>query len=173
MKLSAAGRKLIEAWEGRRTTAYKDTAGRWTIGVGHLIRPEEDWMKSATLTDDQINDLFAKDVAWAERAVERTFPKVKRQNQFDALVSFTYNLGAGAVLQGTLDNLINEGASAEEISAKWMEYTRSGGQVTRGLVFRRTAEVKHYWQHLWRIATVLLIIAACGSLFGAVLIAKG
>lgn len=172
MNISAEGRILIAALEGNRKTAYKDTAGKWTIGIGHLIRPTEEWMKTATLTDEQVNELFAKDVAWAERAVERIFPKVKRQNQFDALVSFTYNLGEGAVIQGTLDNLINEGASAEEISAKWMQYTRSGGQVTKGLVFRRSLEVRHYWQHLWRTAAVLLVIAALASLGGALLLAR-
>jgi lysozyme len=168
MKISTEGIKLIAAVEGRRATAYKDTAGKWTIGIGHLIRPDEEWMRTATLTDAQIDELFRKDVAWAERAVERTFPKVRRQNQFDALVSFTFNLGENGVVRGTLDNLINDGASAEEISAKWMEYIYSGGRVTPGLQLRRSLEVRKYWEHLWHYAAILLIIGAFALLGGAV-----
>lgn len=168
MKLSNEGRMLIERHEGRRNTAYRDAAGLWTIGIGHLIKPAEAYMRDSILTDAQINELFAADVLWAEQAVERLFPKVKRQNQFDALVSFTYNLGEGAVRNGTLDDLINQGASPEAISAKWMEYTRAGDRVVAGLVTRRTAEVKYYWQHLWKVPVWLLVLASACMLAAAI-----
>lgn len=160
MKLSTEGRKLIENFEGRRNRAYQDSAGLWTIGIGHLIGPSEPELRTAVLTEQQINDIFAEDVAWAEEAVAAIFPGITRHNQFDALVSFMFNLGPTAVRNGTLDDLINNGASAEAISAKWMQYIRAGGRTVPGLIVRRTAEVKHYWQHLWRIAVLWLVIAA-------------
>lgn len=160
MKLGAEGKQLIERWEGRRSAAYLDTAGHWTTGIGHLIAPGESWMMNATLSGAQIDELFAKDVAWAESAVSRTFPGIKRQNQFDALVSFTYNLGETAVKNGSLAKLINDGATAETISAKWLEYVRAGGQVSQGLLNRRRAELALYWSHLWKAALGAMAIVA-------------
>lgn len=163
MHIGSEGKALIERWEGRRSTAYKDTAGKWTTGIGHLIGPNEQWMITATLSAAQIDELFRRDIAWAEAATSRLFPSVTKQNQFDALVSFVYNLGETQVRNGTLDDLVNSGATPETISAKWLQYNRSGGYVTPGLVSRRTAEVQLFWSHLWRVALVCLIIAA--SLF--------
>ncbi len=160
MKIGRDGKALIERWEGRRNSAYQDTAGLWTIGIGHLIGPGEQWMRTATLTDRQIDDLFSQDIAWAEAATARLFPKSTRQNQFDALLSFVFNMGETQVRNGTLDNLINDGAKPEEISAKWMQYVYSGGKVTAGLVTRRVAELALYWSHLWKLAVVCLFIAA-------------
>lgn len=160
MHIGSEGKALIERWEGRRSTAYQDTAGLWTIGIGHLIGPDEQWMRTATLSAAQIDELFRRDIQWAEAATNRLFPSVTRQNQFDALVSFVYNLGETQVRNGTLDDLIAQGATPESISAKWLQYNRSGGYVTPGLVARRTAEVMLYWSHLWKTALVCLFIAA-------------
>lgn len=160
MRTSNEGKAHIERWEGRRHTAYQDTAGNATIGVGHLIRPSEDWLRTATLTDAQVDELFDMDLRVAEAAVQRQFPNVVRQNQFDALVSFTFNLGEGRVDAGSLDELVNSGATAEAIAAKWKEYRISGGQVTLGLVNRRASELKLYFAHLWRTAVVLLVVAS-------------
>jgi lysozyme len=160
MKLSKAGRDLIAFSEGKRFTAYNDQAGHATIGIGHLIKHGEEWMRTATLTEAQVNELFAQDVAWAEKAVSERITRPLKQNQFDALVSFVFNVGGGAFGTGTLDDLINRNASAEEISAKWMQYTRAGGSVSRGLILRRTAEVKFYWRHLWEIAAICLLIGS-------------
>lgn len=160
MRISKEGQKLIERFEGRRNTAYLDSAGLWTIGIGHLIKADEQWMRTATLTDAQVDELFRQDIAWAEQAVQRLFPRVAHQSQFDALVSFVFNLGEGATKSGTLDDLINEGSSPETISAKWMQYVFAGGQRVQGLVNRRAAEVAHYWSYLWRTACLLLVFAA-------------
>lgn len=160
MHIGSEGKALIERWEGRRSTAYQDTAGLWTIGIGHLIGPDEQWMRAATLSAAQIDELFRRDIAWAEAATARLFPSVSKQNQFDALVSFVYNLGETQVRNGTLDDLVSDGATPETISAKWLQYNRSGGFITPGLVARRTAEVKLFWSHLWKAALVCLIIAA-------------
>lgn len=160
MKLGKAGKALIEKWEGRRATAYKDTAGLWTIGIGHLIKAGESHLLDATLTDVEIDRLFAQDVAWAEEATARLFPQVKRQNQFDALVSFVYNLGEPQVKSGTLDDLINANAPAEQIAAKWSQYVYSGGQRTKGLIARRADELRLYWSHLWKAVMICLVVAS-------------
>lgn len=160
MRLSSEGQRLIERWEGRRNTMYLDSAGLPTIGIGHLIKPNEAWMRTATLTDKQIDDLFRQDIAVFEQAVREEFPNVTRQNQFDALVSFTYNLGQGAVDRGSLDELVNSKAPAEDIAAKWMQYVMAGGRRVQGLVNRRSAELQLFFAHLWRIAAILIIVAA-------------
>lgn len=160
MKIGAAGKALLEQVEGRSNTAYKDSAGLWTIGIGHLIRPDESWMIAATLNDAQVDELFSRDIAEAEAATSRLFPNITRQNQFDALVSFVYNLGERQVRNGTLDDLINGKATAEEISAKWMQYVRAGGKVVPGLVKRRMRELALYWKHLWGTVVLCLLIMA-------------
>ncbi len=171
MKTSQEGRALITKLEGKRATAYRDSAGLLTIGVGHLIRPDEPELRNAHLTDEQIDELLAADLVTAEEGVKRLFPNVKRQNQFDALVSFVFNLGESGVRNGTLDDLINKGATAEAISAKWMEYTYAGGRKVPGLITRRATEVHFYWQHLWRTAVVLLIVASIAMLTAATITA--
>lgn len=168
MRIGKEGKELLEQVEGRRNSMYLDSAGLPTIGIGHLIKANESWMLTATLTDAQVDALFAEDIAWAEQATARLFPNVKRQNQFDALVSFVFNLGKPQVKNGTLDDLINEGASAESISAKWMQYVRSGGSVTPGLVTRRAKELALYWSHLWKMVVLCLFLAAAFLATGAI-----
>lgn len=162
MKLGSEGKALIERAEGRRAKAYKDTAGKWTTGIGHLIGPNETALISSTLSDAQIDAMFATDVTWAEQATARLFPSVTKQNQFDALVSFVFNLGEAQVRNGSLPSLIAAKAAPETVSAKWMQYNRSGGSITPGLVVRRGAEVMLYWSHLWKtVAACLLLVALC------------
>lgn len=90
MKTSPAGIQTLEAREGVRTQAYQDTRGIWTIGVGHTgpeVHAGLVW--SAT----QIADTLAADVGWAEAEVNKYVTVPMAQNQFDALVSFTFNIG--------------------------------------------------------------------------------
>lgn len=166
MKLSAAGIELLSRLEGRTRTMYRDSAGLPTIGVGHLIGAGEAHLLTATLTDEQIDALLRADVAEAEEAVARQFPTVKRQNQFDALVSFLFNLGEPAVDRGSLDELIAANAPAESIASKWREYVYAGGVRMEGLRFRRQAEVQHYFRHLWLGSLLLCLIAAACLIAG-------
>lgn len=171
MKIGSSGKALLTDVEGRTNTAYRDSAGLWTTGIGHLIKPNEAWMITAKLTDAQVDDLFHEDIAWAEAATERLFPKVKKQNQFDALVSFVFNLGEGQVRNGMLDDLINSGAPAEEISAKWMQYVRAGGQVVPGLIKRRMRELALYWKHLWGTVVLCLVFITAALASAAIVLA--
>lgn len=133
MKISENGLKLIEQFEGLRLTAYKATKRDkyYTIGYGHY---GADVKQGMTITEAQAEAYLRQDVAEAEAAVNKYSGYGWNQNQFDALVSFAYNVG-------NIDGLTNNGKrSVAEISAKLPEYVYSGGVKLAGLVRRRAAE---------------------------------
>lgn len=105
MKLSYAGIDALETREGVRTKAYKDTKGIWTIGVGHT-GPEV--FSGLVWTLDKVSEVFAVDVQWAEDAVNAVKAPLT-QNQFDALVSFVFNIGATAFNKSTMKRMLNTG----------------------------------------------------------------
>lgn len=114
MKLSEEGRKALIIREGSRRKAYLDTKGIPTIGVGHTgpeVRLGLVW------TDNQVENAFIEDVKWAEAAVNAIQPAVPKQQQFDALVSFVFNVGATQFGRSTLRKKLQQGdysgASAE------------------------------------------------------------
>lgn len=133
MQISEKGLKLVEQFEGLRLTAYKATRRDkyYTIGYGHY---GEDVKQGMTITEAQAEAYLRQDVAEAEAAVNKYSGYGWNQNQFDALVSFAYNVGS-------VDHLTNHGKrSIERISAKISEYVYSGGVKLEGLVRRRAAE---------------------------------
>ncbi len=107
MKLSENGTKLIKKYEGCRLKAYKCPRGVWTIGYGHTnnVRPDD------VITQDEAEELFKQDVKVFENAVNRLIKVKLNQNQFDALVIFTFNVGYGDKGLGgsTLLKLLNRG----------------------------------------------------------------
>jgi len=139
MQISDAGLKAIMVFEGSKNRAYRDSAGLWTIGVGHLIRRDEPHLLTARLTDQEVLDLLRADVKTAEAAVNRLVRVPLTQGQFDALVSFTFNLGAGALAGSTLLKRVNAGR-LDDVPAELRKWVRAGGKVVRGLVNRREAE---------------------------------
>ena len=133
MKISENGLKLIEQFEGLRLTAYKATRRDkyYTIGYGHY---GADVKQGMTISEAQAEAYLRQDVAEAEASVNKYSGYRWNQNQFDALVSFAYNVGG-------IDGLTNNGKrSVAEISAKLPEYVYSGGVKLEGLVRRRAAE---------------------------------
>ena len=133
MKISENGLKLIEQFEGLRLTAYKASRRDkyYTIGYGHY---GADVKQGMTITEAQAEAYLRQDVAEAEASVNKYSGYRWNQNQFDALVSFAYNVGG-------IDGLTNNGKrSVAEISAKLPEYVYSGGVKLEGLVRRRAAE---------------------------------
>ena len=133
---SKKGLQLTEQFEGLRLTAYQDQVGVWTIGYGHTgkdVRP------GLTITQQQAEDLLAKDVASAAASVNQLVTVVIGQNQFDALVDFTFNLGAGALGGSTLLRKLNAGDFAGA-AAEFPKWCRAGGKVVLGLQRRRQAE---------------------------------
>ena len=136
-RLGSAGLELIKSFEGCRLTAYKpvSTEKYWTIGWGHY---GADVKQGMTITQDRADELLLEDVADSVAAVNNPIycPLTAKlnQNQFDALVSFTFNCGSGS-----LKNLC-QNRTLEEISAKIPAYNKAGGKVLNGLVRRRAAE---------------------------------
>ena len=137
MNYSAAGLALTQASEGCELTAYQDSAGVWTIGYGHTggVTPGE------TITQEQAEEFLKSDVAGAETSVENLVEVDLTPNQFAALVSFTFNLGGGALAGSTLLALVN----SKEFDAAAQQFGRwvyADGQELEGLVRRRAAEAK-------------------------------
>ena len=134
MKVSQKGLNIIKKYEGCRLIAYKATASEkyYTIGYGHY---GSDVFKGMRITQAQADAYLVKDVATAEKAVNKyNYPYT--QDMFDALVSFTYNCGAG-----NLAKLTNNGTrTLAQISARIPAYNTAGGKVLNGLVNRRAAE---------------------------------
>jgi lysozyme len=106
MKTSRQGLDALSKREGRRQRAYLDTKGIPTIGVGHT-GPEV--YIGLVWTHQQIDDAFADDIQWAEDAVNKYVTVPLEQHQFDALVSFVFNVGTTAFRRSTLLKLLNEG----------------------------------------------------------------
>lgn len=131
MKTSQVGIKLIEEFEGCRLTAYQDSVGVWTIGYGHTKNVK----RGQAITKEQAEHYLIQDVAKAEKNVN-SFDSIYHwnQNQFDALVSFAFNIGS-------INQLTANGKrSIQEISTKILAYDKAGGKVLSGLSRRRKAE---------------------------------
>ena len=155
MKLSDKGKRLLAQWEGTRLRLYKDSAGLPTIGVGHLLTKSE--LSSGKiiingvtvryangLSKQQALDLLGQDVKFAEQAVNSGVKVLLNQDQFDALVSFTFNVGAGAFTGSTLLKLLNQGRY-DQVPTQLLRWVRAGGRVVQGLINRRNNEIR-----LWR-----------------------
>lgn len=136
MKTSMKGRDLIRAFEGEKLKAYLCPAGVWTIGVGHT---GPDVKPGMVITLERSDELLRSDLARFESAVNRLAKVSLSQSQFDALVSFAFNLGEGALGKSTLLRMVNAGDMAGA-AAEFSKWNRAGGKVVAGLTTRRAAE---------------------------------
>jgi len=139
--ITQEGLNLIKEFEGFEPTIYEDAAGYPTIGYGHLIRPGEKFPKR--ITKAQGEEILRQDVGVAERAVVRLINAPLSDGQFDALVSFTFNLGAGALQRSTLRRKVNREDHAH-VPTEFMRWVWAGGRKLRGLIRRRSAEADLY-----------------------------
>lgn len=135
MQISKAGLDLIKQFEGLYLKAYRCPAGVPTIGYGHTAGVA----MGQTITQQQADDYLRRDVRQFERAVARLVTVPLTQGQFDALVSFAFNIGDGALAQSTLLRLLNAGDYAGA-AAQFDRWNKAGGRVLPGLVRRRAAE---------------------------------
>ncbi len=109
MALTNSTFELLTKFEGKRNRAYKDTRGLWTIGVGHLIKPNEQHLINAVLTDAQVEDLFKSDLKWCDDAITSSVRVSLTQNQYDALTSLCYNIGDTNFKRSSLVRVLNTG----------------------------------------------------------------
>lgn len=140
MKLSNKGLDLIKLFEGLRLKSYDDGVGVWTIGYGTIKYPNGVRVKAGdTITKLQADEYIAKDVAAFERAVNKLVKVQLTQNQFDALVCFTYNLGETNLAASTLLKKLNKG-DYQGAAKEFLRWDKAGGKVMKGLTRRRKAE---------------------------------
>jgi len=138
MELNKIGLDFIKSYEGLRLTAYKalSTEKYWTIGYGHY---GSDVRQGQTITKDQADKLFEKDVQRFENVVNNLVKVELTQDQFNALVSFTYNVGEGALKSSDLLKKLNSG-DYKGASAEFPRWNKSDGKIIQGLVNRRKKE---------------------------------
>lgn len=134
MTTSPAGVALIEEFEGLRLKSYQDQNGIWTIGYGHASARQDEYETQA-----QANADLCADLGTAEAAVSKLVTVDLNQNQFDSLVSFTYNEGSGRLRSSTLLRCLNAG-SYDLTAAQFLVWDIAGGGVDPGLLRRREAE---------------------------------
>ena len=146
---SAAGIAFLKQWEGVRYEAYRDSIDLLTIGVGHLLTKSElfsgklflpgrevRWRN--TLNEEEVEALLRMDLFGPEDTVREQAPTLN-QPQFDALVSFTFNVGQQAFRDSTLLKKLRE-SDIEGAAAEFPRWKYAGGKVLRGLERRREAE---------------------------------
>jgi len=133
------GLALIESFEGKRNCWYRDPIGLPTIGYGHLIVRGDPYHKGTCLTNAQVVALLRRDLGPAERCVHSSITAPLNQNMFDALVSFTFNLGCGALQGSTLRKVLNRGHYSG-VCHELRKWVNAGGHALAGLVRRRNAE---------------------------------
>jgi len=137
-ELSEKGEKLIKSFEGYRAKAYKPHAKDvWTIGYGSTLNVYE----GMKITKEEAQQMFESDVRKFVRAVNKLVKVPLTQNQFDALVSFTYNVGVNAFKKSTLRRKLNSG-KYDEVPEQFMRWVYSGGKKFSGLEKRRKKEAK-------------------------------
>ena len=145
MKISDNGINLIKKFEGVRYKPYKCAAGLWTCGIGHLIGDGKQLPDSynKTFTEREVDELLRKDLARFERGVALLFPVSYRftQGTYDALISFSFNLGLGALQRSTVRSALLRGDKTMA-GESLLKYCRAGGKILKGLQLRRQAEHK-------------------------------
>ncbi len=140
MRTSNDGISLIKRHEGCRLEAYKCPAGVWTIGYGHTRGVKQ----GQKITMEQAEVLLRGDLATSEAVVNKIY-KLK-QHQFDALVSFVFNLGAGSFEKSTLRKLVVANPDNSEIRREFGKWVYAGGRKLSGLMARRADEANLYFK---------------------------
>jgi lysozyme len=152
MNISAKGIELIKHHEGLRFKPYRCPANLWTIGVGSVLYPEQAKLSMAErmnfplrpednrqFTKEEVDGILRFDIARFERGVVQLCPVPLTQGMFDGLVSFSFNIGTGALQRSTLRQKLLRGdktGAGEEL----LKYCMAGGKILRGLQNRRIDE---------------------------------
>ena len=137
MNLSDNGIKILKEFEGLRLKEYIDAGGFLSIGYGHLLQNGERFEDG--ITEEKAEELLQQDVQDAEFVVDGMVTVPLTQNQFDALVSFAYNIGGDRFANSTLVRVLNEG-KYNEVPYQLTRWNKSNGKVLKALVRRRNLE---------------------------------
>lgn len=143
--INSAGLDLIKSYESCELTAYQDQVGVWTIGYGHT----RDVQPNLTITEAQAEQWLQEDVEEYEAAVAEAVRIAINENQFSALVSFSFNLGASALFNSTLLKLLNQG-KLQEAANEFPRWNKAGGAPALGLTRRRLSERALFLGKSWQ-----------------------
>ena len=144
LKTSQEGISLIKSFEGCELTAYRCSAGVPTLGFGHT----RDVSMGDTCTQEEAESMLAEDLVEFEDYVKNYVESELQQNEFDALVAWTYNLGPKNLSESTLLKELNAG-NLEEVPRQIKRWNRAGGEVLDGLIRRREAESRLFKGEAW------------------------
>jgi len=145
MKISSKGLDLIKHFEGFSAKAYKCPAGVITIGYGSTYYENGDRVKITDVIDkERATELLLGITRFFELEVDKMTRDDITQEQFDALVSFAYNLGSQALKGSTLLKKVNKNPNDLTISSEFSKWVKAGGKTLQGLVTRRISEAKLY-----------------------------
>ena len=152
MNVSPKAIAMIKHHEGVRNKPYRCPAKLWTIGVGHVMYPEQGKLPidqrdafqgrpedMRVYTNEEVDGILRSDLDRFERGVERYCPVPLSQGQFDALVSFSFNVGLGTLQRSTLRQKVGRGDS-EGAAEEFLKYCMAGGKILKGLQNRRRDE---------------------------------
>lgn len=146
-KTSQRGLDLIKSFEGFKSKPYLCPAKIWTIGYGSTFYLDGKKVRKddKEITESEALELLKSMLITFEKYVDSYCIDSINQNQFDALVSFCYNLGPMNLKNSTLLKKVNSNPNDETIEVEFMKWTKSGGKTLKGLVRRREAEIKLYY----------------------------
>ena len=152
MKVSQRCKEMIKHHEGVRFKPYRCPARLWTVGVGHVLYPDQGRLPldqrdafplaaadNRAFSKDEVDGILSADLRRFEVGVAKLFPVGLTQGQNDALVSFSFNLGLGGVQRSTLRQKVLRG-EIEAAADEFLKFTRGGGKILPGLVKRRNDE---------------------------------
>ena len=148
MKVSETGIRLIAKYEGFRSIPYLDAVGIPTIGFGNTFYPDNTKVKMTDkpITEEKARELLKDTIKGFEREVLKVMKQVN-QNQFDAVLSFVYNLGITNFKKSTLLKRINENPNDHDIAYQFSRWNKAGGKVLLGLTRRRKEEAELYFKN--------------------------
>jgi lysozyme len=146
MNISQEGISLIKKFEGCELEAYKCAAGVWTIGYGHT----KDVKEGDSILKEDAESMLVHELQKYCNDVDIAVKVDLKQNEFDALVSWTYNLGPTNLNSSTMLRVLNEGKH-DEVSAQMKRWNKASGQVKQGLVRRREAEALMFEGKDWSL----------------------
>ena len=135
MKIGNKGLEMIKHFEGLELNAYKCAAGVWTIGYGHTKGVQE----GMVISEETANEMLVEELNEYENYINTLVTVELNQNQFDAMVSWVYNLGSSNLQASTLLKVLNAG-NYEGVPEQIMRWNKAGGRVLEGLTRRRQAE---------------------------------
>lgn len=150
MKTSQKMVNIIKRFEGFRSRPYLCAAGVPTIGYGstRYADGKKVSLEDGIITEGEATELLLKTLEKFERGVREEVISKINQNQFDALVSFTYNLGVGAFKKSTLLKKVNVNPNDPSITDEFLKWVKAGGKALKGLQLRRKIEADYYFSKL-------------------------